>query len=61
MFDPEAIRAQVFADHVRLCKEPAWKAWAWDEVKRLDEEELFKGIKNHVLNEMNKTGAKNGN
>jgi hypothetical protein len=61
MFDSDAIREQVFADYVRLCKDPAWKQWAWNEVKRMDEEELFKGIKSHVLNEMNKTGAKNGN
>jgi len=54
MFDSDEIRSRVFADYVRLCKEPAWKAWAWDEVKRLDEEELFKGIKNHVLNEIKK-------
>lgn len=58
MFDQDAIRARVFADHVRLCKEPAWKAWAWAEVKRLDSEDLFKGIKNHVLEEMNKPQEK---
>ena len=55
MFDQEAIRASVFADYVRLCRLPAWKEWAWAEVKRMDaEEELFKGIKDHVLKEMKK-------
>jgi hypothetical protein len=54
MFDPDAIRARAFSEYARLCKEPAWKAWAWAEVKRLDEEELFKGIKNHILADMNK-------
>jgi hypothetical protein len=52
LFDQEAIRKRVFADHVRLCKNPSWKEWAWHEVKRLDNEELFKGIKDHVLKEM---------
>ena len=53
MFDQEAIRARVFANYVRLCRLPAWKEWAWDEVKRLDEDDLFKGIKAHVLEKMN--------
>ena len=56
VYDPEAIRARVFADMVRLCRLPAWKEWAWDEVKRMDEDDLFKGIKAHVLKEM-KNGA----
>lgn len=55
MFDPEAIRTRVFADYVRLCRLPAWKEWAWQEVKRMDEDDLFKGIKAHVLGEMNAT------
>lgn len=54
MFDQEAIRASVFADMVRLCRLPAWKEWAWHEVKRMDEEDLFRGIKAHVLKEMKK-------
>lgn len=54
MFDQEAIRASVFADYVRLCRLPAWKEWAWNEVKRMDEEDLFRGIKDHVLKEMKK-------
>ena len=54
-YDPEAIRARVFADMVRLCRLPAWKEWAWHEVKRMDEEALFAGIKAHVLGEMNAT------
>jgi len=56
MFDLEAIRTQVFADYLRLCRLPAWKEWAWQEVKRMDEDGLFKGIKAHVLKEM-KNGA----
>ena len=55
MYDPEAIRARVFADMVRLCRLPAWKEWAWNEVKRMDEDDLFKGIKAYVLKEMNAT------
>ena len=54
MYDPEAIRARVFADMVRLCRLLAWKEWAWDEVKRMDEDDLFAGIKAHVLEEMKK-------
>ena len=55
MFDPEAIRTRVFADYVRLCRLPAWKEWAWQEVKRMDEDVMFAGIKAHVLGEMNAT------
>jgi hypothetical protein len=54
MFDQESIRNRVFADMVRLCRLPAWKEWAWHEVKKLDEEDLFRGIKSHVLGEMKK-------
>jgi hypothetical protein len=53
MYDPKAIRERVFADMVRLCRLPAWKDWAWREVQRMDEDDLFKGIKAHVLEEMN--------
>jgi hypothetical protein len=56
MFDYEKIRRATFSEYVRLCRLPAWKEWAWAEVKRMDEEELFKGIKAHVLKEM-KNGA----
>ena len=56
MFDAEAIRTRVFADMVRLCRLPAWKEWAWVEVKRMAEDDLFRGIKFHVLKEM-KNGA----
>lgn len=57
MFDYEKIRRATFAEYVRLCRLPAWKEWAWAEVKRMDaEEELFNGIKAHVLKEM-KNGA----
>ena len=52
MFDYEKIRRATFAEYVRLCRLPSWKEWAWAEVKRMDEEVLFKGIKAHVLKEM---------
>lgn len=58
MFDAEAVRTRVFADMVRLCRSPAWKEWAWQEVKRMDEDDLFRGIKAHVLGEMNATRSK---
>jgi len=54
MFDQEEIRNRVFADMVRLCRMPAWKEWAWQEVKRMDDDDLFRGIKFHVLKEMKK-------
>jgi hypothetical protein len=53
-YDPEAIRARVFAEMVRLCRLPAWKDWAWREVQRMDEDVMFAGIKAHVLEEMKK-------
>jgi hypothetical protein len=55
MFDQEAIRTKVFADYLRLCRLPEWEEWAWQEVKRMDEDDLFRGIKAHVLGEMNET------
>jgi len=58
VFDYEKIRRATFADYVRLCRLPAWKEWAWAEVNRLDEEDLFKGIKAHVLEQMNATRSK---
>jgi hypothetical protein len=54
VLDPESIRTRTFAEMVRLCRLPAWKEWAWHEVKRMDEDDLFKGIKAHVLKEMKK-------
>jgi hypothetical protein len=54
MFDQEAIRASTFAEMVRLCCLPAWQKWAWQEVKRMDKEDLFKGIEAHVLQEIKK-------
>ena len=54
MFNLEEIRTQVFADYLRLCRMPAWKEWAWCEVKRMDKDDLFRGIKAHVLQEMKK-------
>ena len=54
MFDSKAIRERVFADMVRLCRLPAWKDWAWREVQRMDEDDLFAGIKAHVLEKMKK-------
>jgi hypothetical protein len=53
MYDPKAIRERVFADMLRLCHLPAWKDWAWREVQRMDKDDLFAGIKSHVLKEMN--------
>ena len=54
MFDQEAIRETTFAEMVRLCRLPEWKEWAWREVQRMDENDLFRGIKAHVLQEMKK-------
>jgi hypothetical protein len=58
MFDIEKIRRATFAEFVRLCRDPAWKEWAWAEVKRMDEDDLFRGIKAHVLEQMNATRSK---
>ena len=58
MFDYEKIRKATFAEYVRLCRLPAWKEWAWHEVKHMDEQDLFRGIKNHVLEQMNATRSK---
>jgi len=56
VYDPEAIRASTYSEMLRLCQMPEWKEWAWREVQRMDEDDLFAGIKAHVLKEM-KNGA----
>jgi hypothetical protein len=58
VFDYEKIREEIFAEYVRLCQLPEWKEWAWAEVKRMDQNDFFKGIKAHVLEQMNATRRK---
>ncbi|NDH09996.1 MAG: hypothetical protein EBY16_10425 [Gammaproteobacteria bacterium] len=51
-WNPDAIRANIFAHYVALCKEAGWKDYAWARVKQLDEQPMFCGIKQYVLEQM---------
>jgi hypothetical protein len=55
-WNPDAIRASIFAHYFALCKEAGWKEYAWQRVKELDEQPMFHGIKQYVLEQM-KNGA----
>jgi hypothetical protein len=53
VWNPDEIRANIFAHYLALCKEAGWKEYAWARVKQLDEQPLFHGIKQYVLENMN--------
>jgi len=59
-WNPDAIRASIFAHYLALCKEAGWKDYAWVRVKQLDEQTMFRGIKQYVLEQMNATSSKSG-
>jgi hypothetical protein len=43
----------MFAHYLTLCRMPNAKDYAWWRVKELDEQDLFKGIKDYILEQMN--------
>ena len=51
-WNPDAIRASIFAYYLSLCKEAGWKEYAWARIKQLDEQPMFRGIKQYVLEQM---------
>jgi hypothetical protein len=53
MFNPDEARAKMFAHYLALCRIPGAKAYAWQRVKELDKEDLYKGIKDYILEQMN--------
>lgn len=53
LWNPDAIRANIFAHYLALCKEEGWKDYAWHRVKQLDEQPMFRGIKQYILEKMN--------
>jgi len=53
LWKSDEIRANIFAHYLALCKEAGWKEYAWARVKQLDEQPLFHGIKQYVLENMN--------
>jgi hypothetical protein len=58
LWKPDEIRANIFAHYLALCKEAGWKEYAWARVKQLDEQSMFCGIKQYVLEKMNETRSK---
>ena len=50
---PDEARDKMFAHYLTLCRMPGAKAYAWQRVKELDEEDLYKGIKDYILEQMN--------
>jgi cytosine/adenosine deaminase-related metal-dependent hydrolase len=49
-------RAKMFAHYLTLCRMPGVKDYAWQRVKELDEQDLYKGIKDYIVEQM-KNGA----
>jgi len=45
-------RDKMFAHYLALCRIPGAKDYAWQRVKELDEQELFKGIKDYIVEQM---------
>ena len=59
-WNPDEIRERIFAHYLALCKEAGWKEYAWARVKQLDEQPMFRGIKQYVMEQMNATSSKSG-
>jgi len=53
-------RAKMFAHYLALCRIPGAKAYAWQRVKELDKEDLYKGIKDYILENMNAQSSTGG-
>ena len=60
MFNPDEARDKMFAHYLALCRMPGAKDYAWRRVKELDKEDLYKGIKDYILENMNETRSKGG-
>ena len=45
-------RDKMFAHYLTLCRMPGANDYAWRRVKELDKEDLYKGIKNYILEQM---------
>jgi hypothetical protein len=58
VFNPDEARAKMFAHYLTLCLMPGVKDYAWRPVKELDEQDLYKGIKDYILEKMNATRSK---
>jgi len=48
----------MFAHYLALCRIPGAKAYAWQRVKELDEQELYKGIKDYIVEKINAQSSK---
>ena len=58
MFNPDEARDKMFAHYLTLCRMPGAKDYAWRRVKELDEQDLYKGIKDYILEKMNAQSSK---
>jgi len=52
MFNADEARDKMFAHYLALCRIPGAKAYAWQRVKELDEQDLYKGIKDYIVEQM---------
>ena len=50
----------MFAHYLTLCRIPGAKAYAWHRVKELDKEDLYKGIKDYIVENMNAQSSTGG-
>ena len=48
----------MFAHYLALCRITGAKAYAWQRVKELDEQDLYKGIKDYIVEKMNAQSSK---
>ena len=60
MFNPDDARDKMFAHYLALCRIPGAKAYAWQRVKELDEQDLYKGIKDYIVEKMNAQSSTGG-
>ena len=58
LWQQDDARDKMFAHYLTLCRMPGAKAYAWQRVKELDEQELYKGIKDYILEQMNAKSSK---
>lgn len=55
---PDKARDKMFAHYLTLCRMPGAKDYAWRRVKELDKDDLYKGIKDYILEQMNAQSSK---
>ena len=58
MFNPDESRQKMFNHYLNLCRVPGFKNHAWQQVKELDNTDLYQGIKDYIVEQMNAQSSK---